>query len=117
MLEGMLTAVGTLAVVIAVLFAAWWFTRKIAAGAQLGAQSRYMKVIDRIPVSQDKFIILVQAGEYIYMAGVASNGITLLATLKEGDLELLSAQEDSPLGNLDFKELLQKVGGRKNRGN
>ena len=117
MIEGIFTAVGTLAVVIAVLFAAWWFTRKIAGGGRLGVQSRYMKVIDRIPVSQDKSIILVRVGDSIYMAGVASSGITLLATLREEDLETIAPQMDSPLGNVDFKELIQKIGGRKNHGN
>ena len=111
-----LTAVGTMAVVAAVLFMAWWFTKKIAGGSAYRGQSRYMKVIDRVAVAQDRSIILIRTGKKIYMAGVASSEITLLAEMEESDLIPITGQTESPFQDISFKELIQKVGGKKKDG-
>ena len=113
MIEGFFTAAGTLAVVVAVLFAAWWFTRKVAGGAGASGRSRYMRIIDRIPLSQDKSIILVQIGEKIYMAGVAPSSISILAEMSEKPEELPD-QPAAPFADMNFKELMQKIGRRDN---
>ena len=60
MIQGIFTALSTMLIIIAVLFAAWWFTKKIASGSRFSSQSRYMKIIDRIPLAQDRFIVLIQ---------------------------------------------------------
>ncbi|MBC5689349.1 flagellar biosynthetic protein FliO [Mediterraneibacter sp. NSJ-55] len=111
-----LTAAGTMAVVAAVLFLAWWCTRKLAGGSAYRGQSRYMKVIDRVAVAQDRSIILIQTGQKIYMAGVASSEITLLAEIEEDDLVPITGQTESPFQDVSFKELIQKVGGKKKNG-
>ena len=111
--EPEVTAMGTLLIVVCILFAAWWFTRKVAGGGRLNIQSRYMRIIDRIPVSQDKFIILLQVGDKIYLAGVAASSVTLLAELDEEPEELPPRQMQN-LTEVNFKELFQKMGRRNN---
>lgn len=112
MFEGIFTAFSTLIVIIAVLFAAWWFTKKIASHGSFSPQSRYMKIIDRIPLSQDRFIVLVQTGEKVYMAGVTASQITLLAEL---DQEPEALQPPAAPPEMNFRELFQKAG-RRNHG-
>ncbi len=114
MLEGIITALGTLLIVIAVLFAAWWVTRKIAGSGQFGGRSRYMKIIDRMPVAQDRFLVLVRLGEKVYLLGVASSEITFLAEM-EGEPDPLQESEQTAPVPMDFRELMKKLG-RKNNG-
>ncbi len=116
MLEGIFTAIFTLAVIVAILFAAWWFTKKVASGSSFSSpQSRYMKIIDRIPLAQDRFIVLVQVEEKVYMAGVTASQITLLAELDK-EPEMLQAQPLTTAPDVNFRELFQKVRGRRNNG-
>lgn len=114
MLDGIITGLGTLLMVAAVLFAAWWFTRRLAGSSQFGSRSRYMKVIDRMPVAQDRFLVLVQVGEKVYLVGVASSEITLLADMDQEPAPLQEADQASPAA-VDFRELMKKMG-RKNNG-
>ncbi len=114
MLEGIITAFSTLIVIIAVLFAAWWFTKKLASGGSFSPQSRYMKIIDRIPLSQDRFVVLIQVEEKVYMAGVTASQITLLAELDQ-EPEALKGQPSATPPEINFRELFQKAG-RRNHG-
>ncbi len=114
MLEGIITGMGTLLIVVAVLFAAWWVTRKIAGSAQFGSRSRYMKIIDRMPIAQDRFLVLVQLGERVYLVGVASSEITLLADIEGEPVPLQDSDQAVPVPT-DFRELMKKIG-RKNNG-
>ena len=118
-MRGFLTVATTLVIVAAILFFAWWFTRKLATGTAFRSaqQSEYMKIIDRIPVTQDKAIIIVRAGENHYMIGVSQAGLSLLAQIDEDDLLPIPPVVYEPtLGDVNFKDILQKIGGRKKDG-
>lgn len=114
MWESILTGMGTLLAVAAVLIAAWWFTRRIAGSGQFGGRSRYMKIIDRMPLAQDKYLALVRLGEKIYLVGVAASEISLLAQMEEEPEPLPQTDQTVP-GAADFRELMKKIG-RKNNG-
>lgn len=116
MLEGIFSAFGALLMVAVVLALAWWVTRRIAGGTGLKIQSRYMKIIDKIIIGQDRSILIIQIGDNYYVAGVTAANISLLAELKADMLESLSDDMDTRLPEFTFKELFQKIGGRKNDG-
>ena len=99
--------------VVGILYLTWWMTKKYALTMSGGRQSRYMKIIDKIAVAQDRFIFLISIGETVYVMGVAAGSITLLTKLDEDDLLPLEDQTEMPLQGVDFKELIQKIGGKK----
>ena len=114
---GFFSTIGTLIMVGLILFFAWWCTKRLAMGTQGAMQSRYMKLLDRIPVSQDKSIILVQVGEKYYVLGVASSAINVLAELdKEEMIPFEPSAAESMIAGMNFKELLQKIGGKERDG-
>jgi len=57
------------------------------------SQSKYMKIIDRIPISKDKFICIVKMGDNCYIIGVSGTSISMLTSLKEEELVLNSPSE------------------------
>ncbi len=113
MWEGILTGMGTLLIIVAVLVGAWWFTRKVAGSGQFGGRSRYMKMIDRMPLAQDKYLALVQLGKKIYIVGIAASEITLLGEMEE-EPEPLEPPDLTVPGAVDFRELMNKIGRKKN---
>ncbi len=71
--------------------------------------TKYMKIIDRMNLSQDKSIAIVQVGEKYILTGVSSAGISLLKELSEEDLVQLNNEMDSPQEVLDFKTVIDKI--------
>jgi len=87
---------------IAVLAVAYFVTRFL--GTRMGqvTGSKYLKVIDRVMLGNDKAICLVQVGVRFYMIGVTNHHIECLAELDDKDLIPL---ESKPVA---FKGLLDK---------
>ena len=48
-----------------------------------GTGSKYLKVIDRIMIGNDKSICLVQVGNHFYMVGITNHHIECLAKLDD----------------------------------
>lgn len=111
-----LEIVGTWVLVIIILLLIWWCTKKLNLSAFANRQSRYMKTLDRIPISQDKSILLVQIGEKYYLLGAASSAISMLAELDKDEVTQFPINTESLMNNLSFKDFLQKAGGKKKNG-
>lgn len=116
MITDILQGVFTLVMVIGILFFSWWATRKIAQGAQGSMQSKYMKLVDKIPLFQDKSIVLVQVGNEYYLLGVASDNINMLAKFDKDTVTQLSKEDIQPVSPINFEDILKKMGGKGKNG-
>ncbi len=116
MLQGFLTAFGTLFAIIAILFLAFISTKYIGKYTGLkkfAGKSRYMAVIDQILLGQDASAAIVKVSGRVFLLGITQHEVTLLADLSEDRLSALP-QGDEPSGSgIDFKEIIGKIRDRK----
>lgn len=116
MLEGLLTAVGTLCVVVLVIYLSYVFTRRLAKGAIGRSQSQYMRLCDQMGVGQDRSVAVIQVGDRYFLIGIAANQINILSELEEEGLIPLRGDEVSQSGNApDFKEIMNMLGDKLNK--
>lgn len=78
-----------------VLWLAYWTTRWIAARSSQFVQGKYMKMIDRIMVGNDKWISLVQVGDRVYIIGITGQRIEQIG---EADISQLVPLRDGETG-------------------
>ena len=69
--------------------------------------SRYMNIIDRMPLGQNKFVAIMKVKDEAYLIGVTENSIEILKEL-EGDFELTSTQSKLTAG-LKFSDVIKKT--------
>ncbi|MGI6707466.1 MAG: flagellar biosynthetic protein FliO [Clostridia bacterium] len=88
-----------------VLWLAYWTSRWIASRSAQFTQGKYLKMIDRIMVGNDKWITLVQLGDKIYMIGITGQRIEQIG---ETDISRLAPLMDGESGAKpgDFKTRL-----------
>lgn len=99
-----------LIIVFGLLGGAWYLSKRLNGAAMFNRQSRYMKTIDRLMISRDKWIELVQIGDQIYVFGVSNHTIETLAILSEEQLVQLQEQ---PLET--FKTVFERILNKKNK--
>ena len=97
--------------VILVLYLSYRCSRYIASrsgcvpmGQQTGGG---MKVLSRLPLAQDKQLVLVEAGGRYWLLGVSPAGIQLVAELTEDQAGTYKMQ-DPQEKNLNFVDILKK---------
>lgn len=106
---GLSSVIMLVVVCIAVIAAAFYTTRFMARRAGGSGKSRHMQVLDRLPISNDKQILLVQAGEKVHMVGVTGQSINHIATLEDADAQSIQPDEEAETPNImgDFAARLK----------
>lgn len=112
MLDGIGTAVGTMIVVLVILYLTYLFTKTVGRGMGGRNQSSYIKLLDQLMIAQDRSIAVVKIGNRCFLIGIASSEITYLTELQEEDLVDLTLSS-SDTEKMDFKQLMTKLGNRK----
>ncbi len=112
MLDGIVTALGTLVVVIGILLLTYISTKFIGKGVAIRHGSSYMKIVDKIAVGQNQALLIVTIGKRHFLVGTSSSSMSLLSELNEEDLEEIpnlfgSEQKET------FNQILKKIGNRK----
>lgn len=102
---GLAETFGALVTVCAVLVLAWWCTRLLGKRWGSGSMSGELRVIDQVPVGQDKRIVLIRLKDRNYLIGVGQSEITLLAE-PEGEFELQKPPAKG-MEQADFKRVIQ----------
>lgn len=109
-------ALMTLGMVIFILYLSYVFSKYIGKGIGMKKSTRHMQVLDRLILSQDKSIAVVQVGCRYFLIGVASSQINVLTELSGDDLvELQESVIDANMASIDFKSLLKQMAGRKDK--
>ncbi len=105
MLEGIISAIITLVIVIGILLLTYVATRYIAGISGKSKATRNISIIERVSVGQDKSVVIAKVGEKYMLLGITAGGITLLSELLED--ELIFADFETPLP-YDFKSVFDK---------
>lgn len=101
-----------------VLWGAYAASKWLAARSAVNFSSKFMKIIDRVQLTRDAFLCIIQIGERYFLAGISSGNINLLSEIFEEDLiQMQSVEMINPLDSIYklFKEkdfnLKNKTGG------
>ena len=72
--------------VFAVIYLSYIFSKYLAMGVGKLSGARYMRIVDRLMLGQDKMVAIVQIGTTYYVAGVTNENIQILKELEGEDL-------------------------------
>ncbi|MBN2853879.1 MAG: FliO/MopB family protein [Clostridia bacterium] len=87
------------------LFVFYIVLKKFGTSAIKNKKSRYMAVIDRMIISKDKFIELIEVGDEVLILGMSASSIELLHKTKKENL----TEFEDPLKFDTFKDTFNKV--------
>jgi flagellar protein FliO/FliZ len=93
-----------LVIVILIVYLSHLFSKFVAMGTLKAAQSKHMKVIDRIIIGQDRMILIVQVQSRFFLIGTTSEEMTLLAELSTEDVTSILQEKDTTK-DTRFKEV------------
>lgn len=107
-MEDIFAALGGLAAICLVVFAAYYVTRFMAARARPNLGNRRgIRLLDRFALARDKMIVLVEVGEAVYMLGVTNQSINLIDTVELPELPAGEERKGTPAET--FAQLLEKL--------
>ena len=93
-----------LVVVIVILYMSYMFTRYIGTKTIGSHFSKYMKLVDTLPIAQDKAVVIIDVSGKLYMLGVSPTAIHLIDELEE-----IHSVKPSEQNKPDFRQSLKKV--------
>ncbi|MDD4843558.1 MAG: flagellar biosynthetic protein FliO [Anaerotignum sp.] len=92
-----------------ILFLSYWFTKNIGVRAMKNGASRHMQIVDRLPISQDKSILILKVQKNYYLLSLSQNGIMLIKELGNIDGQAFQDMEEfHGKMEFDFKEVLSQ---------
>ena len=93
------------------MYLTYYFTKTLSKKITNYSTSKYIKIVDRIALSQNKFLVLIEIDKKVLLLSVTDNNINIL---KEIDNMILESQEDesqskndSLLTDIKFSEILK----------
>ena len=92
---------------IAVILAAYFTTRLIGTKVKHFNHGKYIKVLDKVMLGNDKLVCIVQVGSLCYLLGVTNHRIDLLGQIEEKDIIPLTF-EDKPSFNSFITKYMTK---------
>lgn len=102
---GLGSLIGPLISVVAILCLAYWCSRMLGRRFGSGMAGKQLKMIDRIQVGTDRYVILLELKDRYYLVGVSPAGITLLSE-PEGPFEEAETQAGQS-GAPGFQDILK----------
>ena len=91
--------------IILVLFLTYYCTKWISTKTTLISKSKYISVIDKIMLGQNKFIAIAQICNKYYLLSITERNINILKELEE--FQPLEQDDESNI-NLNFNNILSK---------
>ena len=112
MLDGILPLILVLLVIAFVMYMSFLFTRFIGKRSSGMNRAQYMKVIDRLAVGQDRFLMIVELQDKHYLVSATAQEIRILKELD--GFEVVIPQPPAPMSfSESFKTVLGNVMQRK----
>jgi len=105
-LDGIIALILALAAVGAVLYLSYLFSRYLAVGAAKVNKSKYVKIIDRVVLGQDRMMLITMIGEKYFLIGSTAQSIQILTELDGEDIAAMQYSENLA-GNGAFKNTLK----------
>ena len=85
-MDGIIPLIVAFIAVGVILYLSYLFSRYLAVGAAKINKSKYIKIIDRVVLGQDRLLLIAKIGEKHYLIGSASQSIHILTELDENGL-------------------------------
>lgn len=105
MLENVGMIVKTFFITILILILAYWCIKKLGKGFFLpNRMTKHMRMLEYLPMGQEKGIALVQISETYYLMGISQGGISLLKELSKDEISDCETKEE-----LTFSAMLEKM--------
>lgn len=84
--------------VVAVIYLSYVFSKYVALGAGKMSGAKYMRVVDRMMLGQDKMMMIVQIGDSYYLTGVTAQNVQIIKELTGEELiEMESGAQSTAL--------------------
>lgn len=113
-----LSLIGMCLCVAVILYLAYWFTRRISMGNLGGTMTSggHMRLYDRLPLGQNKAVVVARVGLRWLVLGVSDGQITLLTELSEEESRIWrqTKQVSSEAAVPKFSDIISDVLRRKN---
>ncbi|NCC16717.1 MAG: hypothetical protein EOM28_10265 [Clostridia bacterium] len=95
--------------VILILFLSYWFTKYVGTRTMKSRVSRHMEIVDRLPVSQDKSVVILKVEKNYYLLSLSQGGIGLIKELENIDEQVFQdMDEDQSKKEYDFKDVFSQ---------
>lgn len=92
-----------------IIYLSYVASKYLAGTAASMGVSKYMSIIDRVPLGKDRFLLIVRVGEKLLFLGVTDQAVTNLSQLEASDLIAQAKPPQLGVQGLEsFKQLLQK---------
>lgn len=106
-MQDIISLIGALIMIVLVLFATYYFTKAISKKMSDSSSSRNLKIIDRVSLSQNKLLLLVEIDKKYLLIGVSDNSISVLKEFDSLNLELGEANSMGLNADINFLEILK----------
>lgn len=94
----------SLAGIILVLFLTYYGTRWLSVKTNLTMKSRYMNIVDKIMLGQNKFLAIAEVNNKFYLLSITEKNINILKELED----FQSLPDENPENNMDFNKIINK---------
>jgi flagellar protein FliO/FliZ len=109
-MQDILPLILTLLAIVLILYLSYIFSRFVSVRSAGITSAKYMNIVDRISMGQDRFLLIVSIQQKHYLLGVSGQSITLLKELDDSiDLEPIARITPEPFGLGSFKSTLQSM--------
>ena len=87
-----------------------WLYKKLALSSKLSIKnSRYIKSLDRLIISNDKWIEIIQIGDETILIGVTNDNITKIKEIDGDNLHEFKEEKDGKTFNQFFEKYYKKT--------
>lgn len=117
MIQSIVTGLGTLLIIIAILFLTYIVTKyignRMGVGRYAGGTSHYLGIVDRMFLGQESSVALVRVSGRIFLVGITNDNINLLTEIREEELTEVSLPEAENSAGAVFKDVMERLKDRK----
>lgn len=93
--------------IIVVLFITYYGTKWLSLKANNLNKSKYMNIVDKIMLGQNKCMAIVEITNRYYLMSITDNNISILKEIDHQDLKVNEDAIQTPM-NIDFSSMLTK---------
>lgn len=117
MLQSVITAIGTLVIIVVILFLTYICTKYIGNRMSLGGytrqNARYISIIDRVMVGQESSVALVRVSGRVFLLGITGDNVNMLTELEQDELIEIPAPVNGNYTGTAFKDVIERLKDRK----
>lgn len=91
--------------IILVLFLTYYGTRWISTKTNIASGSKYMNIVDRIVIGQNKYLVIAEITNKYYLLSITEKDVNIIKELDDFQLK----HEEEKLEVMDFSSIINKL--------